>query len=222
MQIDIDEEVLSEFEYLLRLHQQCGTVTELDPFGSVEELINYILATVATGSRRPGTWERERLLESMGLVAPCPEHQTYRAHYGAPPEGEAAVLRAMSEEWDEFEPGIGITEREIRVRVDSGATLIGRCAPSLVDYRWIAEVCDIHSPKWMPVIRARGDNQYKPFASITEAGDALCSQFKIVVIFEQEETAAEQWTPDDGVPPGMFPELDKASTKQEQKDGNDG
>ncbi len=49
---------------------------------SVEELVNYILASVADGSRRPGAWERQ-MLEMMGLVANSDAHGQYRSDYGA-------------------------------------------------------------------------------------------------------------------------------------------
>lgn len=38
------------------------------------------LASIADGSRRPGSWERS-LLERMGLVTDD-EHYSYRPHYG--------------------------------------------------------------------------------------------------------------------------------------------
>lgn len=49
--------------------------------GSVEALVDYVLGSIADGSRRPGSWERE-LLEMLGLVADCEEHHQYRARYG--------------------------------------------------------------------------------------------------------------------------------------------
>jgi len=48
---------------------------------SIEQLVSFVLASVADGSRRPGSWERG-MLESMGLVAECDEHYEYRATYG--------------------------------------------------------------------------------------------------------------------------------------------
>ena len=48
---------------------------------SVESLVNYVLSSVADGSRRPGSWERH-LLEMMGLVVDSDEHHHYRAQYG--------------------------------------------------------------------------------------------------------------------------------------------
>ena len=76
--ITIDDAVYAEFEYMVSLYKEhgcpCGVTT-------VDELVRYILCSVADGSRRPGSWERS-LLEPMGILADCPEHQAYRAGYG--------------------------------------------------------------------------------------------------------------------------------------------
>lgn len=79
MKIVIDPNVLKELEYMVKLHSQHGAPS---PCESVDELVGYILASVADGSRRPGSWERA-MLESMGLVADCDDHRQYRANYGA-------------------------------------------------------------------------------------------------------------------------------------------
>ena len=78
MTIKIHSEILKELEYMVELHQQYGAPAKME---SVESLVNYVLASIADGSRRPGAWERQ-LLEKMGLVAECGEHQNYRNHYG--------------------------------------------------------------------------------------------------------------------------------------------
>lgn len=80
MQVIIDSQVLKELQYLVDLHTTYGAPNQFD---SVEDLVAYVLAAVADGSRRPGAWERS-MLESMGLVANCDEHQRYRAQYGRP------------------------------------------------------------------------------------------------------------------------------------------
>ncbi|EJE6497446.1 hypothetical protein LWQ05_003866 [Salmonella enterica] len=80
MQITINPEVLKELEYIVQLHQQHGAPNQME---SVEQLVGFVLASVADGSRRPGAWERG-MLEQMGLVANCEEHNDYRAHYGQP------------------------------------------------------------------------------------------------------------------------------------------
>ena len=82
MQIDINDYLVEEFKYLIELHQQHGPATHLE---SVEQLVGFILMSIADGSRRPGAWERQ-LLYPMGLVANCAEHECYRADYGKPPE----------------------------------------------------------------------------------------------------------------------------------------
>ena len=79
MQITIDDGVLKELEYMVSLHQRCGAPAACN---NVPDLVAYILSSMADGSRRPGSWERQ-MLEMMGLVADCPEHNEYRANYGA-------------------------------------------------------------------------------------------------------------------------------------------
>ena len=69
---------------MVELHQNSDAST---PFKTVEELVGFVLASIADGSRRPGSWERQ-LLIPMGLVADCDEHHRYRADYGKPTETE--------------------------------------------------------------------------------------------------------------------------------------
>lgn len=78
MQVAIDPEVLTELEYIVALHREHGAP---NPMQSVDQLVHHALACIADGSRRPGAWERE-ILEKMGLVAECDDHQRYRRHYG--------------------------------------------------------------------------------------------------------------------------------------------
>lgn len=78
MQIEIDGDVARELAYMVQLHQQHGAPAKMD---SVERLVGYVLACVADGSRRPGSWERGMLVQ-MGLIADCEEHHKYRATYG--------------------------------------------------------------------------------------------------------------------------------------------
>jgi hypothetical protein len=78
MNVNINASIVKELEYLIELHQEHGAVNTMD---SIEELVSFVLASVAEGSRRPGAWERQ-LLERMGLVADSEEHQYYRAQYG--------------------------------------------------------------------------------------------------------------------------------------------
>jgi hypothetical protein len=86
MNVEINPEVLKEFQYLVHLHKRHGAPNAFD---NVADLIAYVLAAVADGSRRPGAWERS-MLESMGLVAECDEHQQYRAHHGLPNAADEA------------------------------------------------------------------------------------------------------------------------------------
>ncbi len=78
MQITVNGSVLKELDYIVELHRTHGATNPMD---SVDALIGFVLASVADGSRRPGSWERG-MLEQMGLIADCDEHYTYRARYG--------------------------------------------------------------------------------------------------------------------------------------------
>lgn len=87
MQLTLDRDVLQELQYIVDLHRKHGAA---NPFDNVEGIVAYVLASVADGSRRPGAWERS-MLESMGLVANCDEHERYRARYGDPTDREGAL-----------------------------------------------------------------------------------------------------------------------------------
>lgn len=82
IELEIDAEIMRELEYIVELHQAHGAPY---PQESVQDLIGWILSSVADGSRRPGSWERQ-MLESMGIVAHGDDHQQYRAGYGRPEE----------------------------------------------------------------------------------------------------------------------------------------
>lgn len=75
--ITLNPEVLKELAYIVELHKRHGAPNQMN---SVQDLIDTILASIADGSRRPGSWERS-MLERMGLVADD-EHYRYRQHYG--------------------------------------------------------------------------------------------------------------------------------------------
>lgn len=78
MEIKINPEVLKELEYIVELHAKYGAANQVS---SLDDLVSYVLASIADGSRRPGAWERQ-MLEMMGLVAECDEHHCYRSNYG--------------------------------------------------------------------------------------------------------------------------------------------
>ena len=78
MNITVNSSVLKELEYIVEMNR---TLRAPNPMDSVAVLIGFVLASVADGSRRPGSWERG-MLEQMGLIADCDEHYTYRAQYG--------------------------------------------------------------------------------------------------------------------------------------------
>lgn len=73
-----DPSIYAELQYIVQMHIVCGAPRRTE---SVDELITYILRSIADGSRRPGSWERG-LLDSMGLVADTDEHHIYRSSYG--------------------------------------------------------------------------------------------------------------------------------------------
>ncbi len=99
MQITISPAVLKELEYMVKLHQEHGAPNPMD---SVEQLVGFVLASVADGSRRPGAWERG-LLEQMGLIAEGEAHQVYRRDYGAP-----ADLQKRAEAVDYARASVGL------------------------------------------------------------------------------------------------------------------
>jgi len=80
MNIEIHSATLSELMYMIELHQEHGAANAME---SVENMVAYILGSVADGSRRPGSWERE-MLYSMGLIADSNAHEIYRSCYGKP------------------------------------------------------------------------------------------------------------------------------------------
>lgn len=78
--VQIDAAVYSEFVYMCQLAEKHGSNSGyLQP----DRLIAYVLSSVADGSRRPGSWERQ-MLEMMGLVVDCDEHHEYRSSFGNP------------------------------------------------------------------------------------------------------------------------------------------
>lgn len=85
--ITVSPHVEAELRYMVELCKAHGSP---NPIQTVEGLIAYVLASVADGSRRPGSWERQ-MLEMMGVVAECDEHNTYRKDYGRPDDSEEAA-----------------------------------------------------------------------------------------------------------------------------------
>jgi len=77
MMVEVDERIYAEFEYMSELMKRDGRKE------MASEIIAYVLASIADGSRRPGAWERQMLV-SMGLVSEQPEHHVYRDRYGKP------------------------------------------------------------------------------------------------------------------------------------------
>lgn len=90
--IDISDHTIKELEYIIELHDKYEAP---NPKDSVENLIQYVLASVTDGSRRPGAWERG-LLDAMGLVADCDEHYIYRHNSGAPTEDDYEFTKKLN------------------------------------------------------------------------------------------------------------------------------
>lgn len=106
MQIEIDDSVVSELAYMVRLQNEFGAPAVMP---DVQSLVRYVLCSIADGSRRPGAWERG-LLESLGLVADTGLHQYYRHEYGDPfpprivsPDMDIQVVRDHFDLLDELE-----------------------------------------------------------------------------------------------------------------------
>lgn len=85
IQLEVDAAVHRELVYIVALLQRAPDEHRVD---SVSALISWVLCCVATGSRRPGSWERN-VISAMGLVSECDEHHVYRAEYGPPADGES-------------------------------------------------------------------------------------------------------------------------------------
>ncbi len=75
--ITINAGVKEELEFLFK----SGIEEDIHAFESLEDMIHYILATVADGSRRPGDWERQ-FLNQMGIVPENSIFHDYRSAYG--------------------------------------------------------------------------------------------------------------------------------------------
>ena len=78
LQVEISTDTYRELLRISELHHRYGAP---NPQDTVADLVRYVLASVADGSRRPGSWERQ-MLEMMGLVADCDAHHEYREGYG--------------------------------------------------------------------------------------------------------------------------------------------
>lgn len=78
MQIHIDDDIFREFDYMLKLHKRSGKPVLAD---TAEDLIRYALLTIANGSKRPDSWERE-VTKRLGLIADHDTHDSYRGPSG--------------------------------------------------------------------------------------------------------------------------------------------
>ncbi len=82
MEVKIPTAIQRDFEHLIDLHRKHGAP---NPMKNTNNLIRFILATVAKGSKNPGSREGV-LLEIMGIVPNRKAHNDYRHHYGNPDE----------------------------------------------------------------------------------------------------------------------------------------
>jgi hypothetical protein len=80
--IEISDDIYSEFQYICQLLKE-NRALKFDLYDTPEKIISHVLSSIADGSRRPGSNERG-MLENLGLVADCDEHQVYRQTYGKP------------------------------------------------------------------------------------------------------------------------------------------
>lgn len=51
IEIEIHEHIMKELQFLVNLHKSVGAPRQCD---SIQDLISYVLCSVADGSRRPG------------------------------------------------------------------------------------------------------------------------------------------------------------------------
>ena len=117
--VTFDADIFSEFERIVRLHKQYGAPNS---FETPQNLIDYVLCSIADGSRRPGSWERQ-MLEMMGIVAECDDHAIYQDRYGA---GNMSDIRRKleSEIFDLEQQCYEITED---IRSETGAEYYFGC-----------------------------------------------------------------------------------------------
>ncbi|HYE70928.1 MAG TPA: hypothetical protein VD932_05315 [Aquabacterium sp.] len=145
MQVSIEAGVLQELQHIVDLHRRYGADYRLD---TVERLVSFVLTSVAEGSRRPDAWERT-LLEVMGLVAYCSEHEQDRGSCGHLPERESATLASGA---DQAPPGcLRLAE------CDDAATLIAetvqllfRAVSALRSVRAVFDTSEYRDPERWP------------------------------------------------------------------------
>ena len=82
IELHLDEDTYRELQYLVDLQQRYRDSVPMAQ-GSVADLLVYLAAAMADGSRRPGAWERQ-ILEMTGQLPQCGELAHYRAAYGDP------------------------------------------------------------------------------------------------------------------------------------------
>lgn len=79
--ITINPLIKKELNYLFESLKE--DKKDIHGFESVNHLINYILSSVTTGSRRPYSWER-RMLAMMAIIPDNEIFNYYRREYGEP------------------------------------------------------------------------------------------------------------------------------------------
>ena len=77
--IEIDTGAKKELDFLFK----SGLEDDIHSFETVENMLSYILHSIADGSRRPGAWERQ-ILEMTGIVPNNPIFHEHRSTYGNP------------------------------------------------------------------------------------------------------------------------------------------
>lgn len=111
IQLEMDASVHQELAYVVALLRRGPDGHWVD---SVPALISWVLACVADGSRRPGSWERDAI-SAMGLVSECDEHHAYRAEDG-PPAGSGSQPQTATGHGPAFRLGCGHHTSQNRLR----------------------------------------------------------------------------------------------------------
>ena len=94
MEVKIPAEIQRELEHLIDLHQKHGAP---NPMGNTENLIRFILASVAKGSKNPGSREGV-ILEIMGIVPNGEATNVHRHHHDNPEK-----IKLCQQFWDAYQ-----------------------------------------------------------------------------------------------------------------------
>ncbi|MDP2903090.1 MAG: hypothetical protein Q8N96_08265 [Methylovulum sp.] len=82
IELEIDSGVIEELKYIQYLHEESGSTLPIK--NDVNDLINYILASVAIGSCKPRSCEREIVQQLRLVVFSHDDHFKERDCFGRP------------------------------------------------------------------------------------------------------------------------------------------